>query len=180
MPSKACETLLYPAVSHIFRLLVRLPGEYHNTSPTLMSRTCMNMEDSGKHRFHDLEHHSKMRLFTTYSHTSTLRGYKASRKMLQQKTSNEERKTGKRAQNTPANGRIGRRESYQFHRLARETGAQRKGKTGTMQKNRNSNKTRKRWGVEGGRVKNLASKTPSGRENIPERAMYGTQLARAE
>ena len=30
--SKACETLLYPAVSHIVRL-VRLPGEYHNTSP---------------------------------------------------------------------------------------------------------------------------------------------------
>ena len=29
MPSKACETLLYPAVSHILHL-VRLPGEYHN------------------------------------------------------------------------------------------------------------------------------------------------------
>ena len=28
MPSKACETLLYPAVSHILRL-VRFPGEYH-------------------------------------------------------------------------------------------------------------------------------------------------------
>ena len=29
MPSRACETLLYPAVPHTFRL-VRLPGEYHN------------------------------------------------------------------------------------------------------------------------------------------------------
>ena len=29
MPSKACETLLYPAVSHILRLIM-LPGEYHN------------------------------------------------------------------------------------------------------------------------------------------------------
>ena len=29
MPSKACETLLYPAVSHILRR-VRLPGEYHD------------------------------------------------------------------------------------------------------------------------------------------------------
>ena len=58
------------------------------------------MEDSGKHRFHGLEHDSKMRLFTTYSHTSTLRGFEASRKMLQQKTSNEERKAGKRVQNT--------------------------------------------------------------------------------
>ena len=52
-----------------------------------MSRICRNLEDSGKHRFHDLEHDSKMRLFTTYSHTSTLRGYEASEKMLQQKTS---------------------------------------------------------------------------------------------
>ena len=78
------------------------------------------MEDSGKHRFHDLEHDSKMRLFTTYSHTSTLRGYGASRKMLQQKTSNEERKTGKRVQNTQANGRIDRRESYHFHRYRGE------------------------------------------------------------
>ena len=32
MPSKACETLLYPAVSHILRLVI-LPREYHNTSP---------------------------------------------------------------------------------------------------------------------------------------------------
>ena len=34
--------------------------------------------------------------------------------------------------------------------------------------------------VEGGRVKNFASKTPSGRENVLERATYETQLARAE
>ena len=54
------------------------------------------MEDSGKHRFHGLEHHSKMRIFETCSHTSTLQGYEASRKMLTQKTTNEERKTGKR------------------------------------------------------------------------------------
>ena len=79
-----------------------------------MSRICRNMEDSGKHRFHDLEHDRKMRLFTTYSHTSTLRGYEASGKMLQPKTSNEERETGKRVQNTPANGGIDRRESHHF------------------------------------------------------------------
>ena len=35
-------------------------------------------------------------------------------------------------------------------------------------------------GVVGGRVKNLASKTPSGRKNAPERATYETQLARTE
>ena len=35
-------------------------------------------------------------------------------------------------------------------------------------------------GFEGGRVKDLASKTPSGRKNVPERATYETQLARAE
>ena len=60
-----------------------------------MSRICRNTEDSGKDRFAGLEHDSQMRLFTTYSHTSTLRGYEASGKMLQQKTSNEKRKTGK-------------------------------------------------------------------------------------
>ena len=103
------------------------------------------MEDSGKHRFHDLEYESKMRLFTTHSHTSTLRGYEASRKMLQHKTSNEERETGSGVQNTPANGRIDSRERYHFHRLARKRG-QRKRKTGTMQKNRNNKKMRKRWG----------------------------------
>ena len=37
-----------------------------------------------------------------------------------------------------------------------------------------------RAGVEGGRVKNLASETPSGRKIVPERATYETQLARAE
>ena len=40
-----------------------------------MSRICRNIECSGKHRFHGLERDSKMRLFTIYSHTSTLRGY---------------------------------------------------------------------------------------------------------
>ena len=70
----------------------------------------IHIEDSGKHRFHGLEHDSKMRLFTIYSHTSTLRGYEASGKVLQQKISNEERKTGKRVRNTPANGGIDRRE----------------------------------------------------------------------
>ena len=35
-------------------------------------------------------------------------------------------------------------------------------------------------GVGGGRVKNLASKTPRGRKNLPERATYETQLSRAE
>ena len=35
-------------------------------------------------------------------------------------------------------------------------------------------------GVEGGRAKNLASKTLRGRKNVPERATYETQLARAE
>ena len=105
------------------------------------------MEDSRKHRFHDLEHDSKMRLFITYSHTSTLRGHEASGKMVVQKNPKEERETGKMVQNTPANGRIDRRESYHFHRLARETGgSQRKGKTGTMQKNKNDNKYAKALG----------------------------------
>ena len=86
-----------------------------------------NMEDSGKHRFDGLKRDSKMRLLKTYSHTSsTLRGYEAEGKMLQQKTSNEERIAEKRVQNTPANGGIDRRESYHFRRLARETGAEKR------------------------------------------------------
>ena len=76
------------------------------------------MEDSGKHLFHGLEHDSKMRLFTTYSHTSTLRGYQASRETVQQKITNEERETEKGVQITPANGGIDGRESYHLRRLA--------------------------------------------------------------
>ena len=50
-----------------------------------MSRTRRNIEDSGKHRFHGLEHDSKMRLFEIHSHTSTLRGYEAPGKTLSRK-----------------------------------------------------------------------------------------------
>ena len=85
-----------------------------------MSRICRNMEDSGKHRFHGLEHYSKMPLFTTYSHTSTLRGYEASAKILQQKNTSEERKAGEREWKSPANSGIDSLESYHFRRLARE------------------------------------------------------------
>ena len=35
-----------------------------------MSRICRNMEDSGKLRFYELDHESKMRLLKTHSHTS--------------------------------------------------------------------------------------------------------------
>ena len=84
------------------------------------------MEDSGKLRLHGLEHDAKVRLFTTYSHTSALRGYEPQGKMLQQKISNEERNTKKRIQHTTANGGIDRRESYHFRRLAREPGPEKR------------------------------------------------------
>ena len=35
-----------------------------------MSRICRNMADSGKLRFYELDHESKMRLLKTHSHTS--------------------------------------------------------------------------------------------------------------
>ena len=35
-----------------------------------MSRICRNMGDSGKLRFYELDHESKMRLLNTHSHTS--------------------------------------------------------------------------------------------------------------
>ena len=145
-----------------------------------MSRICRNMEDSGKHRFHDLEHDSKMRLFTTYSHTSTLRGCEASGKMLQQKTSNEEWKTGKRAQNTPANGGIDRRGDLSVPQISEGNGGREKGKRGELCRNIEATTKCESAGVEGGRVKQHASKTPSGRKNVPERATYETQLARAK
>ena len=84
------------------------------------------MEDSGKHRFHGLKHDLKMRLFATYSHTATLQGYEASWKLLEQKTSNKEWKTGNRVRNTPANGRFDRRESFHFRRLGTVTGAEKR------------------------------------------------------
>ena len=120
-----------------------------------------------------------MRLFTIKSHTSTLRGYEASGNILQQKTLNEERKTGKRVHNTSVNGGIDRREDYHFHRLARETGAEKRQQRELCRKIEITTKCESAE-VEGGRVQTLASKTQSRRENVPERATYETQLARAE
>ena len=84
-----------------------------------------------------------MRLFTTYSHTSTLRGYEASGEKLQRKTTNEERKTGKRLQSTPAKGGIDRRESYDVRRIARGKGARENGKRELCRK-REKKKKKKR------------------------------------
>ena len=111
-----------------------------------MSRICRNMEDSGKHLFHGLDHDSKMGPFKTYSNTSTLRGYEASGKKRKQKTTNEERKRGNGRQNTPANGGVDRRESYHFLQIREERGTEGNilGKTGTMQKTNKKKHVRKR------------------------------------
>lgn len=59
-----------------------------------MSRIRKHTEDSAKHRFHGLEHDPKMRLSTTHSYASTLRGYEPSGTMLEkQKTENGQRTT---------------------------------------------------------------------------------------
>ena len=65
-----------------------------------MSRVCGNKEDSGEHRFHGLEHDSKIRFFKTHPHTSTLRSYEAYGKMTKQKTKSGKRKTGNGLQRT--------------------------------------------------------------------------------
>ena len=98
-----------------------------------MSLICRNIEDSGKHRFHGLEHDSKMRHFKTHSHASTLPGYEASGKMSKQNTTKGERKTGNELQNIPANGGIDRRENNHFPQIGEGNGTKgnRKGKTGT-------------------------------------------------
>ena len=112
------------------------------------------MEDSGKHRFHGREHDSKMRLFKTYSHTSTLR---APGKPLKQKTTSEGRKTGKKIQNTPANGGIDRRESYHFRRFARGM-RQEKRESGNCVGKIETRTKCESAGDEDGRVKDLAVK----------------------
>ena len=130
-----------------------------------MSRIRRNMEDSGKHRFHSLEHDSKMRLFKTYSHTSTLRGYEASGKMLKQKTTNEERKTGKGLQKRMAGSTAAR--AITFRRLARgmKLEGTEKGKRELCTKKRKKITKCENAGVGGRIPKNLASKprdkTPS-------------------
>ena len=144
-----------------------------------MSRIPPKQKYSWKHRFHGLEHDSKMRLFKTYSRTSTLRGYEAPGKILKKKTRNEERKAGKRVKNTPANGGIDRRESYHFPQISEGNGARENGKWEPFRKIQKQNKC-ENAGIEGGRVKDLASKNPKRSQSVPGRATYETQLARAE
>ena len=112
-----------------------------------MSRICRNMEDSGKHRFHRLEHDSKMRLFKNHSHTSTLRGYEASENcyLVNQKTTNGGRKTGDGLQKAPANGGIDRGESHHFPQND-EGGMGPKGTEKGKQEVAREEKKRKRWG----------------------------------
>ena len=124
------------------------------------------MEDSGKHRFHGREHDSKMRLYKTYSHTSTLRGYEAPEKLQSRKPQAKD----------------GRRETYTEHssewrdRQARELSlpqiregneAREKGKRKLRRKNRNKNKKRKRWG------RRRKSQRPRGQN--PERSQKPTR-----
>ena len=123
-------------------------GNSITLAPTPMSRAiCRNLEDSGEHRFHSLEHDSKMRLFKTYSHTSTLRGKEAAGRALKQKTTHEERKSGKKVQNNPANGGINTHDSYHFPHTSEGNESRETGKRDlSMQKNRNKNKIAKALG----------------------------------
>ena len=52
------------------RIIAGLSRPYLNTSPSLMSRICRIMGESGKLRLYALDHESKMRLLKTHSHTS--------------------------------------------------------------------------------------------------------------
>ena len=61
----------------ISEVITGLPRPYHNTSPPLMSCICRNMGNSGKSRFPQLDHESKMRLLKTHSHASQRPGYEA-------------------------------------------------------------------------------------------------------
>ena len=121
-----------------------------------------------------------MRLFKTYSHISTLRGYEASGRMLTQKTSNGEQKTGNGPQKTPANGGVDRRASYHFPQSTEGgvTKGDRKGKR-ELSKRKQKNSCKKA-GVVGGIVETLASKAPSGRKSVSERALRTKPNPRVE
>ena len=86
------------------------------------------MEDSGKDRFHDLEHDSKMRLFTNYSHTSTLRGYEASGKMLQQKISKQRTEDGKKGTEHSSEWRYRQARELSLPQISEGNGGREKGK----------------------------------------------------
>ena len=142
MPSKACKTTPLVYIISRFRSYALLDFQGNAISLAYPDEPYVQKcGNSGKHRFHGLEHDSKMRLFKTYSHTFTLRGYEASGKMLEQKTTNEERKTGKGLQNTTANGGIDRRESDHFPHISEGNGTRgnRKTKTGIVQKEKERN-----------------------------------------
>ena len=136
------------------------------------------MEDSGKHRFHGVKH-DYMRIFTTYSHTSTPRGYEAPGKVPQQKTSNEAWKDGKKGTEHSSEWRDRQARELSLPQIIEGNGGREEGKRELRRKIETKTKGESA-GVEGGRVKNLASKTPSGRKSFPKRATYETQLARAE
>ena len=136
-----------------------------------MSRIFRNMEDSGKHRFHGLEDDLKMRLFTTYSHTSTLRGYEAAGKRLQQKTYKRRAEDVKKGTDDSSEWRDRQARELSLAQISEGNGGREEGKRELFRKIERKTK-RESAGVEGGRVKNLASKTPSGRKNVPEGATY--------
>ena len=140
-----------------------------------MSRIiCRNMEDLGKHRFHDLEHDSKMRLFTTYSHTSTLRGLRenATAENLKRRTEDEEKGTEHSSEWRDRQAR-----ELSLPQTSEGNGGREKGKRELCRKIEAITKFESA-GVEGRRIKNLASETPSGHKNVPERATHETQFAR--
>ena len=61
-----------------FEVTTGLPRLHHNTSPPWWAAyICRNMGNSGKSRFNQREHESKMRVFKTHSHTSERLGYEA-------------------------------------------------------------------------------------------------------
>ena len=97
-------------------------------------------------------------------------------KMLKQKITNGERKSGSGLQKTSANGGIDRCESYHFPQINEGNGTKGniKGRTGLSRvKNKCENA-----GVEGGIVENLASKTPRGRKSASERYVRSPTRAR--
>ena len=121
------------------------------------------MEDSGKHRFHGLEHDSKMRLFETYSHTSTLRGYKSLGENATAEKHKRRTETGKRGTEHSSEWRDRQARELSLPQISEGNGARENGKRVLCRTIETKTKCESA-GVEGERVKDLASKTPNGRK----------------
>ena len=108
-----------------------------------------------------------MRLFKTYSHTLTMRGYEASGIMLHRRKTKTKNGRREKSCRKLQNGGIYRRDSCHFRRLAREMGPEKRGNGNYAEMQKQKQK-----------AKALGSrKSPTPREQSPKRSRKTCQNA---